>query len=866
MAWWNLFSRKRFLDAQLDSELRFHIDELVKEKIATGLTAEQARREAVLEFGGQEQLKEELRDVHRIATLENSMSNIKSGIRLIRKSPSFSAAVILTLALGIGANSAVFSAINAILLRPLPFPNGDELMVLRQYDRKARSPSTAIAPVRLEDWNRLNTTFQAISGYYTQDVSETSGTLPERVTEALVAPRFLQVWAISPALGRGFTPEEEHFGGPNGVLISDRLWHRRFHANPNAVGKSLHIEKYSYRIIGVMPASFLFPDHDVDIWSPSPPDARYAQNRELTWFNAIGRLKPGVSMAQAHANLMNVQAQLGRQFPKTDASLAVAMEPLKETAVGGVRRSLWMLFGSVSLLLLIACTNIAALLLARTTEREREISVRFSLGASRASVVAQLLTECFVLAIAGSALGLFVAAAASKAFGTLAKSLPRVEEITLDWRIVLYTLACGVAATLLCGLFPAIRGTRRSISGELARASRTQVSTRNPLQWLLVGVQVALAVTLLVGAGLLLRSFEELGRVSPGFEISHILTLRISGNWGETGDMKKLTERINRTLDDLRTSPGVRAAATSATLPGMPDDFRTEIKLDGRAESQGKIAADSRFVSNGYFTTMQIPLLAGEGCRESLNYSDGVVVNRSFASTYLSGSPAIGHHLQLVSRQFLPAPEEIRGIVADAREQGLNREPAPTVYWCVSAPDPSPYFLIQTQGEPMALAETLRHKIHQIDPSRSVFDISPLEQHLSDSFSENRLRTILLTLFALTAVSLACIGLYGTLSYFVTMRKREIGLRLALGALRGQIVTRFLLKGLAISFVGCVAGLCMAAAFARVLSGMLYGVSTADPITLLLVVLIVLAVAAVASLLPAIRAARVEPMQVLREE
>jgi putative ABC transport system permease protein len=524
-------------------------------------------------------------------------------------------------------------------------------------------------------------------------------------------------------------------------------------------------------------------------------------------------------------------------------------------------------FGSVSLLLLIACTNIAGLLLARTAEREREISVRFSLGASRASVVAQLLTECFVLALAGSALGLFVAATASKAFGTLAKSLPRVEEITLDWRIVLYTLACAVGATLLCGLFPAIRGTRRSIAAELSHASRTQVSTRNPVQWVLAGIQVALAVTLLVGAGLLLRSFEELGRVSPGFEAGHVLTLCISGNWGETADMKKLTQRINRMLDDLRTLPGVRAAATSATLPGIPDDFQTELKLtEGRDETKGKIIADSRFVSNGYSATMQIPVLAGQGCRKSLNYFDGVVVNRSFANTYLSGSPAIGRHLQLVSSQFLPLPAEIRGIVSDAREQGLNREPAPAVYWCVSAPDPSPYFLVRTQREPMAIAETLRRKIHQMDPARSVFDISPLKQHLSDSFAENRLRTILLTLFAVTAVSLACIGLYGTLSYFVTVRKREVGLRLALGAVPGQIVTRFLFKGLGVSIIGCVVGLCLATACARSLAGMLYGVSITDPETFFLVALLVVTVAALASVLPAVRAARVEPMQMLRDE
>ncbi|HEX4229687.1 MAG TPA: ABC transporter permease [Bryobacteraceae bacterium] len=864
---WPFYLKKSALTTQIDSEIAFHIDRLVQEKIATGIAPDEARRQAIVEFGGREQIKEELRDVHRIPILETVAANLKSGIRLMRKSPAFSITVVLTLALGIGANSAVFSAIDAILLRPLPFPNGGDLMLLRQLNRAARNTASFVAPSRLEDWNRLNTTFQAISGWYTEDVSDLSGALPEKVTEALVAPRFLEVWGVAPALGRDFTPEEERYGGPSAVLISEAYWRHRFHSDPHVVGKRLRVEKWLYTVVGVMPASFLFPDGDVEMWTPSPADSPIAQDRRSTWFHVIGRLKHGVTTAQARADLANVQVQLGREFPLTDRSLMVEVEPLKENTVRGARRSLWVLFGSVSLLLLIACTNIAALLLARTTEREREISVRFSLGASRASVIAQLLTECFVLALTGSLLGILVAAGGAHGLRMLAKSLPRVEEIALDWRIVLYTLGCGMLATLLCGLLPALRGTRRGIAGDLAHASRTQVSTRNPLQWLLVAVQVALAVVLLVGAGLLLRSFQELGRVSPGFDPSHVVTLQISGNWGETADMKTLTRRIDTTLDDLREVPGVLGAATSATLPGIVSDSRTELKLtEGRAETEGKIFADSRFVSNGYFETMKIPLLAGESCRESANYFGTMVVNRSFADAYLSGSDAIGHHLQLGSSQFLSAPAEVTGIVGDAREQGLNRAPAPTVYWCTSAPTPFPNFLIRIQGDPMEMAETLRRKIHQIDPSRSVYGVSPLEEHLSDSFSENRLRTILLTLFALTAVLLACIGLYGTLSYFVALRRREVGLRLALGALRGQIVTQFLWKGFVISLAGCAAGLCLAIAFAHSLAGMLYGVSTADAETLFSVVLLIITVAAVSSLLPALRASRVEPMEVLREE
>jgi len=408
---------------------------------------------------------------------------------------------------------------------------------------------------------------------------------------------------------------------------------------------------------------------------------------------------------------------------------------------------------------------------------------------------------------------------------------------------------------LLCALYPALRATRRNLSGSLALASRTQVSVRSGLQWVLVGVQVALAVTLLAGAGLLLRSFQELGRVSPGFDPTHVLTLHITGGWGETADMKALTQRIDRTLDLLRRVPGVEGAATSGSVPGVPGQYQTQLKLaEAGREPDRKIMVDDRFVSPGYFTTMRIPLLAGDACHNTSGPLHALV-NRSFVKAYLAGETVIGRQLLPQDSAFLPSGE-IRGEVEDAREEGIDHAPVPTVYWCISAPDP----------DPMAMTETLRRKIHEIEPGRSVFDIMPLEEHLGDAFADSRLRTVLLTFFAVTAVSLACLGLYGTLSYFVTVRKREIGLRLALGAMRSQIGKHFLLQGLGVSFGGCIAGLGLAAASARLLAGMLYGVSPSDAATWSGVVLIVLAVAAAASLLPALRAARVEPMQVLRDE
>jgi len=865
MSWWKSLLPKRASDAQMNSELRFHIDELTDENIAAGMSPDEARRRAILEFGGQEKFKEEVRDVYRVRILDAGVANLKSGFRFIRKSPTFSATVILTLALAIGANSAVFSAIDAILLKPLPFPDADQLMRVDQYNPKTSSPLHLVAPVRLEDWNRMNSTFQALTGYYSEDVSESTGPLPERVTRAWVSPSFFQVWAVSPVLGREFTPDEETLNGPAAALISDRFWRRRFNADPTIVGKNLRLDGHLTPVVGVMPASFLFPNREADLWCPIPAGLSYGQPRENNWFIVIGRLKPGVAVAQARANLATVQAQLGRQFPKTDAELSVGIEPLKQTTIGDSRRSLWLLFGSVTLLLLIACTNIVALLLSRSAQRQHEISVRFSLGAPRGALIAQLLTETFLLALIGSGLGLFLAAAASDIFRSLAAQLPRVEEIHLDARIILYSLACSVVVTLLCGLVPAVRGTRRSLSASLAQSSRSQVSGRNPLQWLLVGIQVALAVTLLAGAGLLLRSFQQLGRVSPGFDAAHILTFQLGMNWGETGDMKKLRQFTDRILETLRATPGVDAAAISVGAPGVPFRYQTELKLtEGRADTEPKIVAENRFVSASYFATMRIPLLAGEVCRET-DGPPSVVVNRAFADAYFPRASVIGHHVQSLNLGYSGAAEII-GISGDAREAGLDHLPVPTVYWCAPHAEPGTFFLVRTRNAPMTMAETIRQQLHEIEPQRSVYDFAPLEQHFSDALAENRLRTILLTFFSATALSLACIGLYGTLSYNVNIRQREVGLRLALGALQGQIVKQFLLQGLGVSFLGCLAGACLAAAFTRVLSGMLYGVSPTDSVTLSSVVLIVLVVAAAASLVPAIRAARVEPMNVLRDE
>ena len=865
MAWLKRLLRNR--DEALEREIAFHIAEQMEANAARGMSKEEAKRQALLDFGGREQVKQSMREAHLSAIIEGARFNLKSALRFMRRSPSFSLAVILTLALGIGANSAVFSAIDAVVWRPLPFPEGDQLLKLSQHDAQNRDANPFVAPVRLEDWNREAQTFQGVSGYYLDDLSELSGQLPEKITEALVAPRFFQVLQTAPVLGRNFTAEEEHWGGPDAVILSYSYWQRKFHGDTAVVGKKVRVGKTYYPVVGVMPEEFQFPNRNVDMWTPSAPDAPFAKRRDATWFTVIGRMKSGITLKQAAADLATVQSRLGKQFPKPDGELTVQLEPLKDTIVGTVRNSLWLLYGSVSLLLLIACSNIAALLLARTAEREHEISVRFSLGASRRAVIAQLLTEVLALSLAGSLAGLGVASGAVRGFHLLAETLPRAEEIALNWRVAAYSLACALLTAVLCGLFPALRGTRSGLAASLAGTSRTQVSTRNPVQWALVSIQVMLAVTLLVGAGLLVRSMAEIGRVAPGFDPSHVLTFQVSGSWGETSDMKAVVQRIDRTLDGLRALPGVEAAATSATLPGVPGKYQQEYKINGKLDPDRKILADSRWVSFGYFDAVRIPAMAGEGCRQSSGIKEmDIVVNRTFANLYLGGTSAVGHLLEMAAPGDFMIKGTVHGIVSDAREQGLNETPMPTVYSCFNAPNPFPNYVVRTNGEPMQMADAVRRRIHELEPGRSVFGMMPLEAHLDESIAENRLRARLLSLFALAAVSLACIGLYGTLSYLGRLRQREVGVRLALGALRRHIIGRFLMQGLRAAGIGCALGLALAVGCTRFLSSMLFGVSALDPATYAGVMVLILLVAGAASLVPAVHAARVEPVRVLREE
>lgn len=801
--------------------------------------------------------------------MDTLLRNVRYAARVLARTPGFTLTVILTLALGIGANSIVFSAIDSILLTPLPFPEADRLVAVQES--RQSTPTSNVAPVRLEEWNEQSSTFEAITGYYREDVSETSGDLPERYRLAHVAPRFLDVWRTQPLMGRGFTPQESQPGAAPVVLITHRYWTTKLESDPNVLERTVRIGQNAIPIVGVMPESFRFPDRDVDLFQPTIY-ADFSLGRGNLWYRGYGRLKTGVTVAQARADLNVVQRRLGELYPDTDRDVGVYVEQLQETAVGDVRSSLWLLFAAVLVLLLIASTNIAALLLARSARRSQEISVRMSLGASRGSIASQVLIETTVLTVVGAVLGLAVAFGASFGLRRIAPSFPRIDELSLDGGILLYTLGAVAAVTMVCGFAPAVRSARTSLSGALTDARRSQVSSRHSLQWLFVGVQVALSVVLLAGAGLLVRSFQELSRVDPGFDPNGILTFRIGGTFN---DFFQLAPRIPSFLDELRALPGVEATAVSSPVPGMVNDgsgFQfglAELPIDGRDNASEPALAQTRVVSPSYFATMKIPLLAGELCTEppATQAQAGpapvdIMVNAAFASRYLTGS-GVGTVVRPNSQTTL----RITGVVGDAREFALGTAPVPTAYQCrTQYATPALAFLVRTRGDPQGLVENVRAKIKDLAPLRAVYDVQPLSNRISGEYADERLRTGALALFAGTALALACLGVYGTLSYVVSLRRREVGLRVALGAQRGNIVGQFLGKALRIVAVACVAGLALSFASSRLLSGMLFGVSAADPLTLAGVIALVAAVAALAALVPAVRAARVEPMRVLREE
>ncbi|MCW5981819.1 MAG: ABC transporter permease [Bryobacteraceae bacterium] len=846
--------RRDEIDAELEEEMRTHLE---MKASATGDPAA-ARRQ----FGNTTLLMEDSRAAWGWPQLEGWLRDCRYAIRAMARRPSFSATVIVTLALGIGASSAIFSLIDAVLIRPLPYPKADRLVALHEASPENAQAQTPVAPGRLEDWQRLTRSFEAIGGCHAETLTDTTGAAPERLSGAYVSPRFFAVFGAPMAAGRFFTAEEEEFGGPRAAVISEGLWRRRFAADPGAVGRTLILEGQNHVIVGVASASFQYPSAATEVWIPRQAPPELLATREARFYHGIGRLKEGVTLWQAHADLAGVQKRLGELYPKTDAGWSTAVEPLKDQLTGGVRLAFWLLFGSVSVLLLIACGNVACLLLARLNSRAPEIAARCALGAGRAAIARQLLAEGLVYAGCGGLAGMAAAWAAIDLLRTQLADLPRIGELSLNARMVGIGAGISALAAMLLSLAPIVETYKRALTGSLIRGGRSLAAGGQRLPRLLVAGQLALATALLIGAGLFVRSLTMLEEAPLGFNPENVLTLRVGAGLER---QEASISRHQRVMDAVAAVPGVTAVAMSSGLAGVNPAWPREFEISGERTPDGTLRFTTwRIVTAAYFQTLGIPILRGETCRMNTGPERPfqALVNQRFSERYFAGRDPIG-------RTILQGPTgdrvRIVGVVADAREDGHGAAPQPLIYACGFLrywPDSD--FLIQTR-EPAAIATAVRQAVQAAEPGRAVYSVRPLADALHGALAQTRFRTLLVGLFSMLALALAAIGLYGVMAYMVSQRRREIGIRVALGARPSRIVAEVLRSAGTLTIVGAAAGLALAAAASRTVGALLYGIRPSDAATYASATGVLVGAALLACLVPSRRAATVDPVEALRE-
>ena len=876
-----LVSRRR-QETELDDELRLHLEMETEANQRRGMAPDEARRAALVSFGGVEQAKEGCRESWQGRFLEVLAEDVRYGLRGLRRSPGFAAAVVLTLGLGIGANTAVFSLINGVLLKPLPYARGEQVVVLRQPEARTASEDLGFSPLEVRDYRETSRAFDGLVEYHSMDFTLLGSGDPRRVRAGVVSANFFEVLEVKPRLGRLFRAADETPGADAVLVLSHDYW-RTLGSDPKIVGRRFEMNDLVHTVVGVLPPIPQYPQEN-DVYMPSTAcpfrnRPNVLENRRARMLGAFARVAPGTTLAQAQAEVEGVSRRLRAAYPDAfarESDSHVVLSPLKEDLVQRARPTFLVLLATVALVLLIACANVANLTLARMVERSRELAIRSALGAGRTRLLRQLLTESTLLALAGGALGLLFAYATRSLLTAFAARLtPRAGEVTIDVPVLLFTLVASVLTGVLAGTLPGLPGRERIAPVLLAESGRTTGDRRRQrVRAALVAWQLALSFVLLIGAALMLRSFANLRSVDAGFKGDHVLTARLNLNFSTYTNAERRidVDRVNafyRAVEDrLRSVAGVVAVGSAWTFP-LNNAFQNDgtFAIEGRAESAGA-APKATFIgmSPGYFETLGVPVLRGRAFdeRDRAGAPGAVVVNQRLARRHWGDADPIGSR---VSSDGGRTWRTIIGVVGDVRQQGLDREPGDAVYLPFREfPGFAATLFVRTLDDPARMAERVRSAALGSDPQTAVTAVRTLDDIRSDALSSPRLTTALLGLFAGLALVITAAGLSGLIAYSVSQRTHEIGIRMALGADRPRITAMVLRQGMTSVATGLGIGIVGALALSRLVSRLLFGVGPNDPLCYAGSALVLLAAAVAGCLLPARRATSVSPMVALRAE
>jgi putative ABC transport system permease protein len=864
----SLFRRKR-VEAELDEEMRYHLQRQTEVNIAAGMSEEEARYASLRAMHGLEQQKERCRDARRVRVIEDLWHDFRFGLRMVIKNPFFTIVIVLTLALGIGANSAIFSIVNAVLLRPFPFDAPERLVILQES--LAAGGGFSPSYPNYVDWRAQNTVCSSMAAVRSDEsFNFTDAGDPERLQGRLVTSEFFSTLGIKPLVGRDFLADEDRQGATPTAILSYRFWERRFGADRNILGKQLTLNNQSFTVIGVTPPDFQFGE-EADVTVPIGLQAeRFKLRGKDPGVDVVARLKSHVSEQQAETQLNLIAARLEQQYPESNKGRHVLLTPLYESFVGDARRPLLILQGAVGLVLLIACANVANLLLVRAAARQKEMAVRVALGASRIRLIRQLLTESVLLAAFGTTLGILLAFWLTSFIASeMPNSIPRLRDANVDAWVLVFTFAVSLLTAVLFGLVPALQASRPKVTLGLKEGQQGSSGSRQRLSRLLVVSEVALTLALLVGAGLLIQSFRHVLQVDPGFNAQNLLTMQLSVN---NSDGQQVANFFKQLLENVRHLPGVKSVAVSDGLPFDSANYPAFI-IEGRP-LQKKPSGLRYSVSPDYFQTMGIGLIRGRlfGPEDTRDSQPVVIINDILAQRYFPSEDPLGKRL----KQSPDSPSlEIVGIVRHAEHYKLEAQRAQNQFYLnfnqtplQSLPENVGYMnlLVRTEVEPPALAAAVRAQVTALNKDQPVFNVRTMEEILAQSVAARRFSLLLLTFFASVALGLASLGIYGLMSYAVAQRKREIGVRMALGAQATDVLKLVIRQGMKLAFLGVALGLVASLALTRTMKSLLFGVSAADPLTFAALALLLITVALLACFIPARRAAKVDSVIALRSE